>query len=349
MIDLSTTYMGMPLKNPIVPSASPLSHTIESIKQVEEAGAAALVMYSLFEEQIQLESQQLDHHLSYFTESFAESLDFFPEMGAYRIGPEEYLHLIQRAKDAVNIPIIGSLNGITAGGWVEYGKMIEEAGADGLELNVYYIPTDPELSGRDVEQMYMDVLKAVKANLSIPVAIKLNPFFSAPAYTARQLADAGADALVLFNRFYQPDIDIEKLEVAPRLRLSTSHDLRLPLRWTAILYGRVDADFAITSGIHTYIDVLKAMMAGANIAMMASELLMNGVERIEVILREISEWMEKYEYDSIKQMQGSMSQQHVEDPASFERANYMKVLASWRTDPAGQAFRFKNNSEMYFG
>ena len=348
-MDLTTTYMGMTLKNPIVPSASPLSHTVESIRQVEEAGASALVMYSLFEEQIRLESQQLDHHLSYFTESYAESLDFFPEMGAYRIGPEEYLHLIQRAKEAVDIPIIGSLNGITPGGWVEYGKMIEEAGADGLELNVYYIPTDPTLGGREVEQMYLDVLKAVKAKLTIPVAIKLNPFFSAPAFMARQLAEAGADALVLFNRFYQPDIDIDRLEVAPRLRLSTSYDLRLPLRWTAIMYGRVPADFAITSGIHTYVDVLKAMMAGANIAMMASELLMNGVERIEVMLREITDWMEKFEYESIQQMQGSMSQQHVEDPASFERANYMKVLASWRSDPAGQAYRFRNNTEMYFG
>ncbi len=347
MTDITTTYMGMELKSPIVPSASPLSHQIDTIRLAEDQGAGALVMYSLFEEQIRLESRQLDHHLNYFTEAFAESLDFFPEMGAYRIGPEEYLHLIQQAQEAVDMPIIGSLNGVTNDGWIEYAKLIEEAGADALELNVYYIPTDVDMTGNEVEQMYLNVLKTVRETISIPLAIKLNPYFSATANMAKQLSEQGADALVLFNRFYQPDLDIVNLEVTPRLKLSSSHELRLPLRWAAILYGRIGADIAITSGIHTHVDVLKAMMAGANVAMMASELLMHGVERIGAVLRDLQEWMVQHEYESIQQMRGSLSQQHVEDASAFERANYMKVLASWKADPAGQSFRV--GPELYSG
>ena len=335
-MDLTTTYMGITLKNPIVPSASPLSESLDSIRRMEDAGAAAVVMYSLFEEQITLESHQLDHYLSYGGESFAEALSYFPDMSTYHVGPDGYLNLIRRAKEAVDIPIIGSLNGVSTGGWINYARKIEEAGADALELNVYYIPTDPQMTGTEVEQMYLEILRDVKRSVSIPVAMKLSPYFSATANMAHRLAEAGADALVLFNRFYQPDFDLENLEVVPRLTLSRSYELLLPLRWVAILYGRVPVDFAISSGVHAVDDVLKGLMAGAKVTMMASELLQNGIHRISQILEGMAEWMETYEYESVRQMQGSMSQQNVAEPAAFERANYMKVLASWRPDPSGQ-------------
>lgn len=334
-MDLTTTYMGMTLKHPIVPSASPLSQTLNGIRLLEDAGAAAVVLYSLFEEQITLESQQLDHYLSYSTESFAEALSYFPEMESYNVGPDQYLNLISQAKQAVDIPIIGSLNGVSTGGWIEYARRIEEAGADGLELNVYYLPTDIKLTGAEVEEMYLNVFRDVKQSVSIPVAVKLSPFFSATANMAHRLAEAGADALVLFNRFYQPDFDLENLEVVPHLVLSNSNELRLPLHWVAILYGRVPVDFAITSGVHTHEDVLKGLMAGAKVTMMASELLQNGIRRIGEILNDLILWMEEHEYESVAQMQGSMSQQHVAEPAAFERANYMKVLDSWCPDPTG--------------
>lgn len=335
-MDLTTTYLGMTLKNPIVPSASPLSRHIDTIRRMEDEGAAAVVMYSLFEEQITAESRQLHHYLDYGAESFAEALTYFPDLDHYNVGPEEYLNLVSRAKQAVNIPVIGSLNGISTGGWISYAQRIEQAGADALELNVYYIPTDPDLSGVDVERMYLDVVRAVKQSVTIPIAVKLSPFFSATANMAKRLAEAGADALVLFNRFYQPDFDLEAVEVVPNLVLSTSHELRLPLRWVAILYGRVPVDLAITSGIHTHEDVLKGLMAGAKVTMMTSELLQNGLSRIREILNNLVAWMEEHEYESVRQMQGSMSQLHVADPAAFERANYMKVLESWRPDPMGQ-------------
>ena len=338
-MDLTTTYMGLTLKNPIVPSSSPLSEKVDSIRRLEDAGAAAVVMYSLFEEQINLESQQLDHYLDYNDEAYAEALGYFPDWLDFKIGPDEYLELIREAKEAVDIPIIGSLNGVSTGGWIEYAKKIEAAGADGLELNVYYLPTHAELDSEEVEDLYIDVLRDVKASVSIPVAMKLSPFFSATANMASRLADAGADALVLFNRFYQPDFDLDALEVVPRLTLSSSYEMRLPLRWVAILYGRVPVDFAITSGVHTSVDVLKGVMAGAKVTMMASELLQNGVGRVTAILDEIVAWMTEHEYDSISQMQGSMSQQHVAEPAAFERANYMKVLASWRPDPSSLGFK----------
>lgn len=334
-MDLTTTYMGMTLEHPIVPSASPLSRSLDGIRLLEDAGAAAVVMYSLFEEQITLESRQLDHFLTYGTDSFAEALSYFPAMESYNIGPDQYLNLIGQAKGTVDIPIIGSLNGVSTGGWIEYARLIEEAGADGLELNVYYIPTDPALTGSDVEELYLGVLRDVKQSVSIPVAVKLSPYFSATAHMASRLAEAGADALVLFNRFYQPDFDLENLEVVPRLVLSSSLELRLPLHWVAILYGRVPVDFAITSGVHTHEDVLKGLMAGANITMMASELLRYGIRRIGEVLNDLVLWMEEHEYESVAQMQGSMSQQHVAEPAAFERANYMKVLDSWRPDPTG--------------
>jgi dihydroorotate dehydrogenase (fumarate) len=336
-VDLTTTYMGMTLKNPIVPSASPLSESVDKIRKLEDAGAAAVVMYSLFEEQLTGESEQLDHFLSYGEESFAEALSYFPEAEDYKVGPEGYLELISQAKKAVGIPIIGSLNGVSTGGWIDYAKRIEEAGANALELNIYYIPTNLKMTGAEVEQMYIDVVREVKSAVSIPVAVKLNPFFSATANMAHRLVEeAQADALVLFNRFYQSDFDLENLEVVPHLELSSRYELRLPLRWVAILYGRVPVDFAITSGVHTYTGVLKGMMAGAKVTMMASELLQNGVSRISEILGEMSLWMEENEYESVTQMQGSMSQKNVAEPAAFERANYMKVLQSWRPDPTGQ-------------
>jgi len=328
-MDLSTTYMGMNLRNPLVASSSPLSHKVDTICKLEEAGIGAVVMYSLFEEQITLESQQLDYFLTHGTESYAEALSYFPDLGEYNVGPDEYLNLIRKAKERVNIPVIGSLNGVSAGGWVKYARMIQEAGADALELNVYYLPTDPDLPGTEVEQMTVDVVKAVRQEVSIPLAVKMGPFFSSIPNMAKRLAEAGANALVLFNRFYQPDIDIENLEVTPHLVLSDSDELRLPLRWTAILYGRVPVDLAITTGVHTYQDVLKGLMAGAKVTMMASELLQNGMERIGQILDEMRAWMEEHEYTSVRQMIGSVSQKNVKEPAAFERANYMKVLDSY--------------------
>ena len=336
-MDLTTTYMGMTLKNPLVPSASPLSEKIDKIKAMEDAGAAAVVMYSLFEEQLTTESMQLDHFLSDSTDRFAEAAaSYFPDLDEYKLGPEEYLNLISQAKQAVDIPIIGSLNGVSTGGWVQYAQNIQQAGANALELNVYYIPTSVKMTGAEVEQMYLDVVRDVKKSVSIPVAVKISPYFSSTANMAARLAEAGADALVLFNRFYQADFDLENLEVVPQLVLSTNYELRLPMRWVAILYGRVPVDFAITSGVHTHTGVLKGMMAGAKVTMMASELLAHGVGRLGEILKEVTLWMEEHEYESIVQMQGSMSQKHVAEPAAFERANYMKVLHSWRPDPAGQ-------------
>jgi dihydroorotate dehydrogenase (fumarate) len=329
-MDLSTKYMGLSLKNPIVASSSPLSHTLQGIRRLEDAGAGCVVLYSLFEEQISLESYYIDYFLNHGTNSFSEAQTYFPEMEHYNVGPEEYLNLIARAKESVDIPIIGSLNGISPGGWVAYASQIEEAGADALELNVYFIPTDPAMSSQEVEDVYLDILREVRGVVSIPVAMKLSPYFSSTPHMAQRLVEWGADALVLFNRFYQPDFDLEKLEVVPRLVLSNSHELRLPLTWVAILYGRMDVDFAITTGIHNYDDVLKALMAGARVTMMASELLQNGMGRIGQILSELRRWMEEHEYASVSQMIGSLSQQHITEPTAFERANYMKMLDAYR-------------------
>lgn len=329
MVDLSTTYLGLQLKNPIVASASPLSKKADSVKRLEDAGAAAVVMYSLFEEQIVHESHALDHFLNSGTESFAEALTYFPDLEKYNVGPVEYLDLIAKLKQAVNIPIIASLNGVTTGGWIEHAKKMEEAGADALELNIYNVPTDPAVSAADLEQSYVDLVADIRKQIHIPLAVKLSPFFTSPANMAARLARAGANGLVLFNRFYQPDLDIETLEVVPTLHLSTSEELLLPLRWTAILYGRVKADLALTSGVHTGKDAIKAVMAGANVAMMASELVAHGAGRVTEILAEMSAWMEEFEYASVKQMRGSMSQKAVADPAAFERANYMKALTSF--------------------
>ena len=336
-MDITTQYMGLKLRSPIVPSASPLSKNLDSIRRLEDAGAPAITMYSLFEEQITLESQQLDHFLSYGAESFAEAVSYFPDMQSYNVGPEEYLNLISNAKQATSIPIIGSLNGVSAGGWTSYAQKIEQAGADALELNIYYIAANPDVTGAEVEQMYVDVLREVKQCVQIPVAIKIGPAFSSIPNIARRLSDAGANALVLFNRFYQPDLDLDNLEVVPDLVLSNSYELRLPLRWTAILYGRVGADLAITSGVHTYQDVLKSIMAGASIVEIASEFLANGIGRLKEIETEMVRWMEELEYTSVQQMKGSMSQKNVKEPAAYERANYMKALGLWSPDPTGRA------------
>ena len=331
MTDLSTSYLGLSLKNPLVVSPSPLCQDLGSIRQMEDAGAAAVVLHSLFEEQLTLESQELDHFLAHGTDSFAEALSYFPDLGRYNLGPDGYLEHIRKAKAAVKIPIIGSLNGVSTGGWISYAKKIEQAGADALELNVYYIPTDPEMSGAQVEQMYADLVRDMRASVKIPVAVKLGPYFSALASMARRLDQAGADGLVLFNRFYQPDFDLEKLEVTPNLVLSRSDELRLRLTWVGILYGCVKADMAITGGVHTAEDAIKSMMAGARVAMMTSALLRNGIPHLKTVLGGVADWMEKHEYDSIRQMQGSMSQKSVAEPAAFERANYMKVLSSYAT------------------
>jgi dihydroorotate dehydrogenase (fumarate) len=336
-MDLSTSYLGLKLDHPIVPSASPLSQSLAGIRRLEDAGAAAVVLYSLFEEQIEGESHLLDHYLSYGADSFSEALSYFPEMDSYNVGPDAYLNLIRQAKTAVEIPIIGSLNGASPGGWVEYARHIQDAGADALELNLYYIATDPQMSGNAIEEMYLEVVQAVKSEVSIPVAVKVGPYFSSFANMALRFAQAGADGLVLFNRFYQPDFDLEHLSVTPNLVLSSSHELRLPLRWVAILYDRAPVDLAITSGVHGYTDVLKGLMAGADVMMMASELLCNGVERMGEIKGELERWMGEHEYTSVAQMQGSMSQKNVAEPAAFERANYMRVLQSWRFDPTGAA------------
>jgi dihydroorotate dehydrogenase (fumarate) len=329
-MDLSTTYLGMKLKNPIVPSASPLSRSISSIRQLEDAGASAVVLYSLFEEELNHESRTLDRYLTEGTESYAEALSYFPEAPTYdNIGPDSYLEHIHRAKKAVDIPIIASLNGVSSGGWVHFAKEIEGAGADALELNVYYLPTNLSLTGEEVEQIYVNLIRDVKAKIDIPVAMKLSPYFSATSNMMAKLAGNGADGLVLFNRFYQPDLDLENLEITPHLVLSTSHEMRLPLRWIAILYGRIDADFALTTGVHTAEDALKAVAAGSSAVQMASELLKNGSGRIGEILAEMSDWLYDHEYESLDVLKGSLSQKNVGFPAAFERANYIEIVRSF--------------------
>ena len=326
---LETTYMGLKLKNPLVPSASPLSKELSNIKHMEDVGASAIVLESLFEEQISHESEELDHFLTQGTESYAEALSYFPDAEVYDFGPEEYLSHIQKCKDAVDIPIIASLNGVSNGGWIEYAKKMQDAGADALEMNTYYVATDPSKSSQEIEDNYVDVLNAVKSAVNIPVAMKISPFFTSLGSMAKRFDDAKADALVLFNRFYQPDIDLDNLEVVPNLILSTSESMRLPMRWIAILKGHVNASLAGTSGIHTAKDVLKMVMAGADITMLCAVLLKHGISEIQNILAEIEKWMEKNEYESIEQMKGSMSLKSVAEPAAYARANYMKVLKSY--------------------
>lgn len=330
-MDLRTTYLDLALRTPLVVSAcGPLSEEIGDIKRIEDAGASAVVLYSLFEEQLRLETHELDHHLTAGTESFPEALTYFPEPREFNLGPEEYLKHIRNAKEAVDIPVIASLNGATVGGWIDFARQIQQAGADALELNIYSIPTNLNLTGAGVEQTYVEIVKAVRAAVTIPVAVKLSPFFSNVANVAKQLDSAGADGLVLFNRFYQPDIDLEELAVKPSVILSTPQAMRLPMRWIAILFGRINADLAATSGIHTARDVAKMLMVGADVTMLCSVLLAKGVEQIGAIERELSQWLEEHWYDSVHQLKGSMSQMRCPDPSAFERAQYMRALTSYK-------------------
>lgn len=333
MVDLSTTYLGLKLKNPLVASASPLSEKVESVQELEAAGISAIVMYSLYEEQIIHESLELDHFLFYGTESSAEIDSFYPKTGKYTLKADAYVGQLKKIKQAVNIPVIGSLNGVSSGGWIKYAKKIEEAGADALELNLYFLPTNPTQTATQIEENYITLVHDIRQSINIPLAVKLSPFFTSIPNIAKRLAEAGANGLVLFNRFYQPDFDLETLEVVPNLILSTSNELRLPLRWIAILYGQIKTDLALTTGIHTAEDVVKTMMAGASVAMMASLLLAEGINRIPIILADLEKWMTVHEYESIQQMKGSLSQKSVAEPAAFERANYMKVLNSFKSLP----------------
>lgn len=333
-MDLSTTYLGLKLRTPLVPSASPLSEDVENIKRLEDAGAAAIVIYSLFEEQLRRDRLELAHHLDAGTHSFAEALTYFPEPDELKLGPEEYLKHIAHAKKTVDIPIIASLNGSSVGGWTEYAKQIQQAGADAIELNIYYIPTDMDLTGAEVEQTYIDILKAVKSQVTIPVAVKLSPFFSNFANMAKRLDQAGANGLVLFNRFYQPDINLETLEVQPNILLSTPMAMRVPLRWVAMLYGKVNASLAGTSGIHRASDVLKMLMAGVDVTQLCSVLLRHGAKHIRVIESDLRHWLELHEYESVQQMKGSLSQKNCDDPSAFERAQYMRAISSFPAAPS---------------
>jgi len=328
-IDLTTGYLGLKLRTPMAASSSPYCKDLSTILRLEDAGASAIVLHSLFEEQIQVESGELDRYLTETAESHGEAMSYFPEMLSYNLGPEPYLNHLRKAKESVDVPVIGSLNGVSTGGWIRYAQMMEQAGADAIELNIYYMPTDLEMTGQKVEDMYFDLVSHVKASVRIPVAVKLGPFFTSFAHLATRLDAAGADAIVLFNRFYQPDFDLESLEVVPNLVLSDSHELCLRLHWTALLYNRIRPDLAITGGVHTAEDVVKGVMAGARSTMMTSALLRHGIKYLEKVEEDLIEWMEEHEYESIRQMRGSMSSQSVAEPAAFERANYMKVLSSY--------------------
>jgi dihydroorotate dehydrogenase (fumarate) len=328
-IDLSTTFLSLKLRSPLVAAASPLSEEIDSIKQLEDSGASAVVLYSLFEEQLRQDSAELAHNLEQGTDSFAEALTYFPEPEEFRLGPEEYLKHIADAKKAVKIPIIASLNGSSAGGWTKYAKAIQQAGADALELNIYNIPTDVDVTSAQIEQSYLDILKAVKAEVTIPVAVKLSPFFTNFANMASRLDKAGANGLVLFNRFYQPDIDLETLEIKPNILLSTPMAMRVPLRWVALLYGRVGCSLAGTSGIHRASDALKMLMAGSDVTMLCSTLIRHGARQVGVVERDLVAWMEEHEYSSVSQLKGSLSQKNCADPSAFERAQYMKAISQF--------------------
>ena len=328
-MDLTTTYMGLDLRSPIVPSSSPLSKDLDNIRKMEDAGAGAVVLWSLFEEQIEHEAEELDHYLHYGTERFAESLSYFPEAHEFHLGPDAYLEHLRKAREAVDIPVIASLNGVSTRGWISCARKLEEAGASAIELNVYFLPTNPDVTSAQVEDLYVLALRAVKSHVSIPVAMKLSPYFSATAAMLRELDRAGADGLALFNRFYQPDIDIEQLEATPSLKLSTPFEQRLPLRWIAVMHGRLNASLAATTGIYTGADVAKMILAGADVAMMCSALLANGIGHIESVKDELARFMESKGYESVSEMKGVMSQRNCAEPGAFERANYMKALNSY--------------------
>jgi len=329
-MELATSYLGLPLKNPVMPGASPLPNQLDNVRRLEDAGAAAIVMHSLFEEQITNDQLAEFAHTERPAESFSEATSYFPRMEDYAFGPDRYLEQISRIKASVEIPVIGSLNGISLGGWTDHARLIEQAGADALELNVYYIATDPDESGVAVEKRTLDILQAVKESVTIPIAVKLSPFFSSPGNFAKQLDAVGAAGLILFNRFYQPDIDIEELEASHRLDLSNSTELRLRLRWAAILHGHLKADIAVSGGVHTVEDIIKAIMCGANAVQVVSSLLKYGPSHIGSLISGLKHWLEDHEYESVDQMRGSMSLRHCPDPSVFERANYLRVLQLWK-------------------
>ncbi len=329
-MDISTNYLGLKLKSPIVPSAGPLSEDVGNIKQMEDAGAGAVVLYSLFEEQIEHDSLELDYQTSIHSESYAEATSYFPEPFEYKMGPEQYLEHITKIKSSVDIPVIASLNGKSIGGWIDYAKQIEQAGADALELNIYFLATSTEQKSEELEKKYAHIVKRVCSEIKIPVAVKMHPFFSSVAHMAKELTEAGASGLVLFNRFYQPDIDLEKLEVVPNVLLSTPMAMRLPLRWIAILYGKVKADLAATSGVYSEEDIVKMIMAGASVTQMLSALLKFGIGHIADVTTRLKFWMEENEYESLDQMRGSISYKNVDDPSKYERVNYMKMLHSYK-------------------
>jgi dihydroorotate dehydrogenase (fumarate) len=327
--DLSTRYLGLPLASPFVPSASPLGSDLDTLKRLEEAGAAAVVLPSLFEEQIEHEAMAVHHALETGRESYAEALSYFPELDEYNTGPDSYLAHLADAKEALSIPVIASLNGSSNGGWIRYARLLEQAGADALELNVYAVEADAAATAEQVETRILDVVRAVRAEVRIPLAVKIGPFFSAFAHMAARLVVAGADGLVLFNRFVQPDIDLGTLSVVPQVHLSSREELRLPLRWIAILHGRIPISLAATSGIHEPEDAVKVLLAGADVAMTASALLRNGPPHLTRMLAGLREWLDEHEYASVEQLKGSMSQIACPDPAAFERASYMQALVSF--------------------
>ncbi|NPV50063.1 MAG: dihydroorotate dehydrogenase-like protein [Candidatus Methanofastidiosum sp.] len=329
-MDLSTNYMGLKLKNPIVASSSYLWEDPRNIKKAEKSGAAAVVLHSLFEEQLDIQQDELNKFLLQGTESYAEALTYFPEIKEFKFAPDEYIDLLKQIKSDSEIPIIGSLNGVSDGGWIKYAEKIEESGADALELNIYYIPTDPSINSEKIEENYINLVKSVKQKIRIPLAVKLSPYFTSTPNLLKKIEEAGADAFVIFNRFYQPDIDIENLEITKNLVLSSSDELRLRLRWAAIMYGKIKPDIAITGGIHTSPDVIKSIMAGAKVSMMTSALIKNGIEHIEKTLSEVTDWLSKHEYESMKSIQGLLSQENVLEPSAYERANYMKILGSYK-------------------
>ncbi|MEJ2122624.1 MAG: dihydroorotate dehydrogenase-like protein [Alphaproteobacteria bacterium] len=329
-MDLSTRYMGLDLQHPVVAAASPLSSNLDGIRRLEDGGAAAIVMFSLFEEQLRQEMASMEHLTAAGSESFAESLSYFPSLDDYHAGPDRYLNLLRRAVDTVDIPVIASINCVTGEGWTDYARLMCEAGASGVELNVYYLPADPEIGGPEVERQYLEALAAVKAESSVPVALKVSPYFSAIAHMAQRFADGGADGLVLFNRFYQPDFDLEELSVVPGLQLSNSTEIRLPLRWIAMLYGRVDASLAATTGVQSPQEVIKYVLAGADAVMTASALLRNGPEFCGDLVSGLADWMGSRGYQTVREMKGMLSQQRVAHPTAFARANYIKILESWK-------------------
>ncbi|NUQ00327.1 MAG: dihydroorotate dehydrogenase-like protein [Armatimonadetes bacterium] len=329
-MDLSTKYLGFDLPHPFIPGASVMSEKVDTIKKLEDAGAAAIVLHSLFEEQIVREELATINSMEPESTGFAESLTYFPSPEEFRLGPDEYLAHVSRAKAAIDVPLIASLNGVSLGGWLNYAKLIEQAGADALELNVYYLATEPDETGLSIRERTLEMVREVKQAIAIPVAVKMSPFYTSVAHAAKEMVEAGADGLVLFNRFFQPDIDVEELEVLRALHLSEPSELLLRLRWLAILAGRVEADLAVTGGVHTALDAIKSIMCGADVVQMVSALLLRGPQHLATVRDEVARWMEEHEYESLAQMKGSMSLQRCPDPAAYERANYMHILKSWK-------------------